>query len=48
MGDQEDSGPVGFMGMVRGMKVITWVLIIGVILLATGGTVFSFILQGLF
>ena len=35
------------MGKLRGMKVITWVLIIGLILLATGGTVIAFIFQGL-
>ncbi len=47
MSNEDETGPVGFLGKVRGMKVISWVLIIGLILLATGGTVIAFILQSL-
>ena len=47
MSDQEDTGPVGFMGKIRGMKAITWVLIIGLVALAIGGTSIIFIVQGL-
>jgi hypothetical protein len=47
MSEDDDTRPIGFMGKLRGLKVITWVLIIGLVLLATGGTVLAFILQGL-
>jgi len=48
MSDDDDTGPVGFMGKIRGMKAITWVLIIGLVALAIGGTSIIFIVQGLF
>jgi len=45
--DDDDTGPVGFMGKIRGMKAITWVLIIGLVALAIGGTSVIFVLQSL-
>jgi hypothetical protein len=40
----DDTGPVGFMGKLRGLKVITWLLIIGLVALTIGGTSILFIL----
>ncbi|MGV8969924.1 MAG: hypothetical protein ACOH1J_05695 [Microbacteriaceae bacterium] len=41
---EEETGPVGFMGKLRGLKVITWLLIIGLVALTVGGTSVLFIL----
>jgi hypothetical protein len=41
-----DEGPVGFMGRVRNMKVLTWLLIVGLVGLTIGGTSLLFILFG--
>lgn len=39
-----DERPVGFMGRVRNMKVLTWALIIGLVGLTVGGTTLLFVL----
>lgn len=39
-----DERPVGFMGRVRTMKVLTWVLILGLIGLTVSGTTLLFVL----
>lgn len=41
-----DERPVGFMGRVRTMKILTWLLIIGLIGLTIGGTSLLFIFFG--
>jgi hypothetical protein len=41
-----DERPVGFMGRVRNMKVLTWLLIVGLVGLTIGGTSLLFILFG--
>lgn len=41
-----DERPVGFMGRVRNMKVLTWLLIVGLVGLTVGGTSLLFILFG--
>lgn len=43
MSDYDDR-PVGFMGKLRGMKLITWALIIGLVGLTVGGTTLLFVL----
>ena len=43
MSDHDDR-PVGFMGKVRTMKLVTWVLIIGLIGLTVSGTTLLFVL----
>jgi len=45
--DDDDYGhrPVGFLGNLRGMKGLTWVLIIGVVALTVGGAALLFLLQ---
>lgn len=40
-----DERPVGFMGRVRTMKVVTWALIIGLVGLTVGGTTLLFVLM---
>jgi hypothetical protein len=39
-----DERPVGFMGRVRTMKLLTWVLILGLVGLTVGGTTLLFVL----
>ncbi len=36
--DDYDTGPVGFLGKLRGKKTLTWVLIIGLALITVGGS----------
>lgn len=43
MSDHDDR-PVGFMGRVRTMKLVTWVLIIGLVGLTVSGTTLLFVL----
>ncbi|UYN83497.1 MAG: hypothetical protein KIT89_12560 [Microcella sp.] len=43
MSDHDDR-PVGFMGKVRNMKIVTWVLIIGLVGLTVSGTTLLFVL----
>lgn len=38
-----DDRPVGFLGRVRSMKIITWVLIIGLVGLTLSGTSLLFV-----
>jgi hypothetical protein len=42
---ENDSRPVGFLGKLRNMKVLTWVLIVGLLALTIGGSAILFILQ---
>ncbi|MDX2025632.1 hypothetical protein [Microcella sp.] len=43
MSDHDDR-PVGFLGKLRSMKLITWVLIIGLVGLTLSGTTLLFVL----
>ncbi|MEN9620571.1 MAG: hypothetical protein RL499_764 [Actinomycetota bacterium] len=43
MSDHDDR-PVGFLGKLRSMKLITWVLIIGLIGITLSGTTLLFVL----
>lgn len=43
MSDHDDR-PVGFLGKLRSMKIITWVLILGLIGLTVSGTTLLFVL----
>jgi len=45
MSDHDDS-PVGFLGRLRSMKIITWVLILGLVGLTLSGTTLLFVLLG--
>lgn len=45
MSDHDDR-PVGFLGKLRSMKVITWVLIIGLVAITLSGTALLFVLLG--
>lgn len=47
MNDHEDNSPVGAMGRLRSMKVLTWVTIISLLLLTLGGTIILFIVQAI-
>ncbi len=47
MNDREDNSPVGAMGKLRGMKVLTWLTIISLLVLTLGGTIILFILQAI-
>ncbi|MCY7411735.1 MAG: hypothetical protein LH471_01640 [Salinibacterium sp.] len=47
MSEDDDSRPVGFLGRIRRMKAITWLLIVGLVGLAIGGTSIIFTLQSL-
>lgn len=42
----DDDRPVGFLGKLRSMKAITWVLIIGLVALTLSGTTLLFVLLG--
>lgn len=42
--DDLNTEPVGFLGKLRGLKVVTWLLIIGLVALTVGGTTLLFIL----
>jgi hypothetical protein len=42
--DDYDSRPVGFLGKLRNAKVLTWVLIIGLLALTVGGTTIAFLI----
>ena len=41
-----DDRPVGFLGKLRSMKLITWVLIIGLVAITLSGTTLLFVLLG--
>ncbi len=43
MSDHDDR-PVGFLGKLRSMKLITWVLIIGLVAITLSGTTLLFVL----
>lgn len=45
MSDYDDR-PVGFLGKLRSMKAITWVLIIGLVAITLSGTTLLFVLLG--
>ena len=45
MSDHDDR-PVGFLGTLRSMKAITWVLIIGLVAITLSGTTLLFVLLG--
>ena len=47
MNDHEDNRPVGTMGKLRGMKVLTWVLIVSLLVLTLGGTIILFVIQSI-
>lgn len=42
--NNDSNHPVGFMGRVRSMKVVTWLLIIGLVGLTVSGTTLLFVL----
>ncbi|MET0954948.1 hypothetical protein [Cryobacterium arcticum] len=43
--DDYDRHPVGFFGKLRGMKVLTWVLIVGLLAITVGATSLLFLFQ---
>lgn len=43
---EHDDRPVGFLGKIRSMRIITWVLIIGLVALTLSGTTLLFVLLG--
>jgi len=43
---EHDDRPVGFLGRIRSMRVITWVLIVGLVALTLSGTTLLFLLLG--
>jgi hypothetical protein len=45
MSDHDDR-PVGFLGRLRTMKIITWALIIGLVAITLSGTTFLVVLLG--
>jgi len=45
--DDYDRNPVGLFGRLRNMKLLTWIVIIGLVALTLGGTAILFIAQGL-
>lgn len=45
MTDDDDYRPVGFLGKLRNARVLTWVLIIGLIALTVGGASIVFLVQ---
>ena len=45
MNGDDDNSPVGFMGRVRNMKVLTWVLIVGLVALTVGASTVLFVIQ---
>ena len=45
MSDHDDR-PVGFLGKLRSMTAITWVLIIGLVAITLSGTTLLFVLLG--
>ena len=45
MNGDDDNSPVGFMGRVRNMKVLTWVLIVGLGALTVGASTVLFVTQ---
>lgn len=47
MSNDEDTSPVGFMGKLRSMKVLTWVVIVSLLILTLGGSAILF-LVGIF
>ena len=47
MSKDDDTSPVGFMGKLRNMKGLTWLVIISLLILTLGGTLILF-LVGIF
>ncbi|MDH6179839.1 hypothetical protein M2152_000021 [Microbacteriaceae bacterium SG_E_30_P1] len=45
MSDDDDTGPVGFLGRLRNGKVLAWVLIISLVVLAVGAGTIAAIVQ---
>lgn len=45
MNDENDTSPVGFLGRLRNMKAIAWVVIIGLVLLTIGASAILFFVQ---
>lgn len=43
----DDTRPVGFLGKLRNQKVLTWVLLIGLVALTVGGGTIIFLIQAL-
>lgn len=44
MSDDDDTSPVGFLGKLRNMKGLTWVLIVALLALTLGGSSILFVL----
>jgi hypothetical protein len=42
---ENDSRPVGFLGKLRNMRVLTWILIIGLLALTIGGSTILFLIE---
>lgn len=42
--NDDDSRPVGFLGKLRNAKVLTWVLIIGLLALTIGGSTIALLI----
>jgi hypothetical protein len=45
MSDDDDTRPVGFLGRLRNMKAIAWVVIIGLVLVTVGASTILFFIQ---
>ena len=43
--DDNDGRPIGFLGKVRSMKVLTWVLIFAIVAVTAGATTFLILIQ---
>ncbi|WP_165384890.1 hypothetical protein [Cryobacterium sp. SO1] len=43
--DDDDSRPVGFLGKIRGLKGLTWVLILSLVAITVGATTLLFLFQ---
>lgn len=43
--DDYDRNPVGFLGWLRNRKGLTWIVIIGLVLLTVGGSAILFFVQ---
>lgn len=43
--DDYDRRPVGFMGKIRGLKALTWVLILSLVAITVGATTLLFLFQ---
>lgn len=45
MDDESDTSPVGFLGRLRNMKALAWVVIVGLVLLTIGASSILFFVQ---